>query len=203
VISAACVTHLGYCGARGGLKQRAQRRGRFGTVAHRRCASSGRRGRFGSMTSSTIRPGERGGAHRGLEAGLDAAGVILDDGQAAEAVGVRGEGYCRGSPGSWSLRIDAWRSCEGSTGVREVRGSPVVKNCEGGAEYRRRSSARFRHGQGSGSRVEDSGSFLTGRRSCREPWPGLGCTRAAGPRRSRGAARRSKRAVVLGRRWRL
>jgi hypothetical protein len=58
--------------------------------------------------------------------------------------------------------------------------------------------ARFRRGQGSGSRVEASGSFLTGRRSCCEPWPELGCTGAAGPRRSRGAARRSKMPVVLG-----
>jgi hypothetical protein len=155
------------------------------------------------MTSSARRPGERCGAHRGLEAGLDAAGVIVDDGQAAEAVGVHGKGYCRGSPGSWSPWIDAWRSCEGSTGVREVRGLPAAKNCEGGAGYRWRSSARFRHGQGSGSRVEYSESFLAGRRSCREPWPGLGCTGAAVPRRSRGAAQRSKRAVALGLRWRL
>jgi hypothetical protein len=172
-------------------------------VAYRRRARSGCRGGFGSTTSSARQPGERGGAHRGLEVGLDAAEVIVDDGQAAETVGVRGKGCCRGSPGSWSLRIDAWRSYEGSTGVREVRESPAAKNFEGGAGYRRRSSAQFRHGQGSGSRGEDSGSFLARRRGCHEPWPGLGRIGAAGPQRSRGAARRSKRAVALGLRWRL
>jgi hypothetical protein len=150
-------------------------------VAYRRRARSSRRGGFESTTSSGRQPGERGGAHRGLEAGLDAAEVIVDDGQAEETVGVRGKGCCRGSPGSWSPRINVWRSCEGSTGVREVRQSPAAKNFEGGAGYQRRSTARFRHGQGSGSRGEDSGSFLAGRRGYREPWPGLGRTGAAGP----------------------
>jgi hypothetical protein len=50
---------------------------------------------------------------------------------------------------------------------------------------------------GLGVEGEASGSFLAGRRSCREPWPGLGCTGAAGPRWSTGAARWSERAVAL------
>jgi hypothetical protein len=121
---------------------------RHGGVSRR--SRSGRRGGFGSTTSSVRRPGERGGAHRGLEVGLDTTACDRRQRQAAEAVGVRGEGCCRGSPGSWSLRIDAWRSCEGSTGVREVRVPPAAKNCGGGVGYRWRSSARFPHGRARG-----------------------------------------------------
>jgi hypothetical protein len=44
------------------------------------------------------------------------------------------------SPGFWSPWVDLWRSCEGPTGVREVRGSPAVRNRKGGAGYRRRPS---------------------------------------------------------------
>jgi hypothetical protein len=54
------------------------------------------------------------------------------------------------SPGFWSPWIDSWRSCEGSTGVREVWGSPAVRNRKGGAGYRRRSSARFRRSKARG-----------------------------------------------------
>jgi hypothetical protein len=79
-------------------------------------------------------------------------GVIVDDGQAAEVVGVRGKGCCRGSLSSWSPWINAWRSCEGATGVRGVRGLPAVRNLEGGASHRRRLRVQFRHGQGSGLR---------------------------------------------------
>jgi hypothetical protein len=39
--------------------------------------------------------------------------------------------------------------------------------------------------QGSGSRVEASGCFLAANQSCCRSWPELGCTGAAGPRRSR------------------
>jgi hypothetical protein len=46
----------------------------------------------------------------------------------------------KASPGFWSLWVDSWRSCEGPTGVREVRGSPAARNRKGGAGYRRRSS---------------------------------------------------------------
>jgi hypothetical protein len=59
-------------------------------------------------------------------------------------------GLMRASPGFWSPGIDLWRSYEGSTGVREVRGSPAVRNRKGGAGYRRRSSARFRRGKARG-----------------------------------------------------
>jgi hypothetical protein len=53
----------------------------------------------------------------------------------------------RVSPGFWSPGIDLWRSWEGSTGVREVRGSPAARNRKSRAGYRRRSSARFRRGK--------------------------------------------------------
>jgi hypothetical protein len=104
----------------------------------------------------------------------------------------------QGPPCFWSPWIDSWRSCKGPTGIREVRGSPAARNLKAEQDTGGGPRARFQRGQGSGWRVEASRSFLAGRRSCCEPWPELGCTGAAGPRRSRGAARRSKRPVVLG-----
>jgi hypothetical protein len=104
----------------------------------------------------------------------------------------------QGPPCFWSPWIDSWRSYEGPTGVREVRGSPAARNRKAVQDTGGGPRARFRRGQGSGWRVEASGSFLAGRQSCCEPWPELGCTGAAGPRWSRGAARWSKMPVVLG-----
>jgi hypothetical protein len=37
------------------------------------------------------------------------------------------------SLGFWSPWVNSWRSCEGPTGVREVRGSPAARNRKGGA----------------------------------------------------------------------
>jgi hypothetical protein len=45
------------------------------------------------------------------------------------------------SPGFWSPWVDSWRSCEGPTGVMEVRGSPAARDRKGRAGYRRRSSS--------------------------------------------------------------
>jgi hypothetical protein len=59
-------------------------------------------------------------------------------------------GPMRASPGFWSPGMDSWRSCEGSTGVREVWGSPAARNRKGGVGYRRRSSARFQRGKARG-----------------------------------------------------
>jgi hypothetical protein len=56
----------------------------------------------------------------------------------------------RASPGFWSPGIDSWRSCEGSTRVREVQESPAVRNRKDGAGYRWWSSARFRRGKARG-----------------------------------------------------
>jgi hypothetical protein len=77
-------------------------------------------------------------------------------------VGVRGEGCCRGSPGSWSPLIDAWRSCEGARGIREVRRLLAAKNCGGGVEYRRRPSARFPHGRARGRGGKTRGASWRG-----------------------------------------
>jgi hypothetical protein len=124
--------------------------------------------------------------------------VVGGEGRAA------GMGGARGKVDVEALRASAHRGL--------TRGDPmkVLRGLGRSGDHRRRGiaraeqdtgggpRARFRRGQGSGSRVEASGSFLVGRRSCCEPWPELGCTGAAGPRRSRGAARRSKMPVVLG-----
>jgi hypothetical protein len=124
--------------------------------------------------------------------------VTVDNGRRRRQVGLRGKvdaealrasghrGSTRGDPAKvlWGL---------GRSGDHRRRGIARAEQDTGGGPR-----ARFRRGQGSGSRVEASGSFLAGRQSCCEPWPELGCTGAAGPRRSRGAARRSKRPVVLG-----
>jgi hypothetical protein len=123
---------------------------------------------------------------------------------------VGGEGRAAGTGGArGKVDVEALRASghRGST-----RGDPakILRGLGRSGDHRRRGiaraeqdtgcgpRARFRRAKGSGSRVEASGSFLAGRRSCCEPSPELGCTGAAGPRRSRGAAWRSKMPVVLG-----
>jgi hypothetical protein len=106
------------------------------------------------------------------------------DAEALRASGHRGS--TRGDPAKVLLGL-------GRSGDHRRRGIARAEQDTGGGPQ-----VRFRRGQGSGSRVEASGSFLAGRQSCCEPWPELGCTGAAGPRRSKGAARRSKMPVVLG-----
>jgi hypothetical protein len=97
-----------------------------------------------------------------------------DEVRAVGTGGARGGSCCRGSPDSYAPRVDAWGSCEGVTGVREVRGSPAARNHEGGASHRRQLRVQFRHGQGLGSRAEASGSFLAARRSYCGGCGGLG-----------------------------
>jgi hypothetical protein len=58
--------------------------------------------------------------------------VIVDNGQAAEAVGVRGKGCCRGSPGFWSPRAGSASSWEAREMISTAGGTPAVKNCGGG-----------------------------------------------------------------------
>jgi hypothetical protein len=106
------------------------------------------------------------------------------------------------SPGFWSSWVDSWRSYEGPTGVREVRGSPAARNRKGRAGYRRRSSGSIPARAGLGVEGGSLGE-LPGGTAKLLPWSELGCMGAAGPRWSRGAAWRSKRAVALGLRWRL
>jgi hypothetical protein len=54
----------------------------------------------------------------------------------------------------------------------------------------RRRRAQFQPRLELGSRISGLRSFLVGRRSCRGPWPGLGRSSAASPRRGRIAAER-------------
>jgi hypothetical protein len=112
-------------------------------------------------------------------------------------VGVRGEGCCRGSPGSWSPWIDTWRCYEGARGIREVRGSPAVRNRENGASHRRRLRFQFRHGQVSGVDAEASDSFLIPRWSYCGPWLELRGTGAVDPRRSRSRGAAGQPTAVL------
>jgi hypothetical protein len=124
--------------------------------------------------------------------------VTVENGRRRRQVGLRGKvdavalqasghrGSTRGDPAKVLRGL-------GRSGDHRRRGIARAEQDTGGGPR-----ARYRRGQGSGSRVEASGSFLAGRRSCCEPWSELGCTGAAGPRRSRGAARWSKMPVVLG-----
>jgi hypothetical protein len=60
--------------------------------------------------------------------------------RAAGRRGALGGGRCRGSLGSWAPRLGLRKTCEGTTGVKEVRGSLAVRDQGGRAEYWRRSS---------------------------------------------------------------
>jgi hypothetical protein len=113
-------------------------------------------------------------------------------------VGVRGDGCCRGSPGSWSPWIDAWRSCEGARGIREVRGSPVARNHENGASHQRRLRFQFWHGQVSVVDAEASDSFLIARWSYCGPWPEMRGIGAVDLRRSRSRGVAGQPAAVRG-----
>jgi hypothetical protein len=124
--------------------------------------------------------------------------VTVDNGRRRRRVGLHGKvdaEALRASGHRGSTRGDPAKVLRGlgRSGDHRRRGIARAEQDTGGGPR-----ARFWRGQGSGSRVGASGSFLAGRRSCYEPWPELGCTGAAGPRRSRGAARLSKRLVVLG-----
>jgi hypothetical protein len=65
-----------------------------------------------------------------------AGGEVRAAGQRGTCRGSR----CRGSPGSWVPWFGSGKTCEGATGVREVRGSPTARDRGGGAEYRWRSA---------------------------------------------------------------
>jgi hypothetical protein len=73
-------------------------------------------------------------------------------------VGVRGEGCCRGSPGSWSPWIDAWGSCKGAEWVNRACGPPVASNCGGGSAHLLGSSGKFRPRNGPRSRMKGAGA---------------------------------------------
>jgi hypothetical protein len=97
----------------------------------------------------------------------------------------RGEGCCRGSPGSWAPRIDMEWCCEGSTGVKEDGNTPAEMNRGGGATHRWQHLVQFQPLHGPGSQVKSLGSSLAPRQSDCGGWPSLGCGGAAGPRWSR------------------
>jgi hypothetical protein len=70
-----------------------------------------------------------------------------------------------------------------------------IKVADGFHLWRHR--AQFRPRQGLGSRISGSRSFLVEWRSCCGPWPGLGCSKEAGPWRGRELG-----AAEQGGRWR-
>jgi hypothetical protein len=78
-----------------------------------------------------------------------------------------------------------------------------MKNCGGGAAHRRQLRHRFLVMQRRKTQLLGPGSSWMARWSYYGPWLELKGTGAVDPRRSRGAGRWSKAAVVLGRRWRL
>jgi hypothetical protein len=89
------------------------------------------------MTYDLLQPAQKGqGSILMLTEGLRRAEtrrrVIVDDRQAAEAVGVRGKGCCRGSPGFWSPRAGSASSWEAREMISTAGGTPAVKNCGGG-----------------------------------------------------------------------
>jgi hypothetical protein len=62
--------------------------------------------------------------------------VAGGDGERRRWGGARGEGRCRGSPGSWAPRIDTEWCCEGTTGVREDGNTSAAINFGRGRAHR-------------------------------------------------------------------
>jgi hypothetical protein len=139
----------------------------------------------------------------GLEGRAGVLATTAGGGAWTETGGACGEGGCGRSPSFGSPRINAGSPCQDVEGVRKAGEPSAASNHGGGEPHHRRPRVEFRPLHRPESRMKSSGSLLAARRSCRRPWPGLGCGGATGPRWSRGAKRWSKATVMLGRRWRL
>jgi hypothetical protein len=57
-----------------------------------------------------------------------------------------------GVSGLLVIWVDSWRSCEGPTGIREVRGSPVARNRKAEQDTGGGPRAQFRRGRARGRR---------------------------------------------------
>jgi hypothetical protein len=102
-----------------------------------------------------------------LTEGLGQAGtrrrVIVDDGQAAEAIGARGEGRRRGAPRCWAPWIASGGSCGGAAWVKKACSPPAASNCGGGSAHLGGLRGKFRPKSRPGS-PEISGGQCAGRR---------------------------------------
>jgi hypothetical protein len=142
---------------------------------------SGYGNRLRSMTSSAKGPGERCGAHRGLElAGETAQGGRQRGPSGGDRRSSRRK-KMQGPPCFWSPWVDSWRSCEGPTGVRKVRGSPTVRNCKSGAGYRQRSSGSIPARAGLGVEGGSLGEFPGGEAKLRWGLAGAGAQQGGRP----------------------
>jgi len=140
---AACAIHLGLvCGAgrpvaacvalvaglRGGARRCEAFRG-FQGLRPIQTSAKATEGCLGMLNEA------RGG--RGCSAGSRRRGPAASHGRRS------GRTYCRASPGYWTEQLDPRRSCGGPTGIREVQGSPAVRDRDGGSTYPRRRWAEF------------------------------------------------------------
>jgi hypothetical protein len=134
-----------------------------------------------SMTSSAKGPGERCGAHRGLELARETA----QGGRRRGPSGWDGRHSRRktmqGPPCFWSPWVDSWRSCEGPTGVRKVRGSPTARNCKSGAGYQWRSSSSIPARAGLGVEGGSLGELPGGEAKLRWGLAGAGAQQGGRP----------------------
>jgi hypothetical protein len=106
------------------------------TAAELRCACFGRKGGLRLTNSSAKGRGRSCDAHRGrIRAERPCRGASVDV-LRWRMGGARGQRRCRGPPGFLTPRFGSGKACESATGVREVRGSPTVRDRGGGAKYR-------------------------------------------------------------------
>jgi hypothetical protein len=91
--------------------------------------------------------------------------VEVDDGRAAEAVGIRGEGRHRVTPECWATWIASGGSCEGAAWVKRARGPPAAGNCGGGSAHLRSSSGEIQAKERAGVAGERRRSSRVMRRS--------------------------------------
>jgi hypothetical protein len=107
------------------------------------------------------------------------------------------------SPGFWSPWVDSWRSCEGPTGVREVRGSPAVRNRKGGAGYRRQPSGSIPARAGLEVEGGSLGELPGGTAKLPRALAGAGMHRSGRPTTEQRCCTAEQAVVALGLRWRL
>jgi hypothetical protein len=139
---------------RGGCSGSRHGMGGSGQRSSPACTRSHALGGPQSKTASTEGPGEDVVLTKGLWWPELQCRAEVDDGRAAEAVGIRGEGRRRRTPERWAPWIASGGSCEGAAWVKRARGPPAASNCAAAVLTCGGLREKFRPKNGPGSRVK-------------------------------------------------